>query len=199
MGPGVFQTIVENSSALVFLVDEEGKILYSNPAIEQLLGRQSHEVIGSSFFMMIHPEERNQLQKLWQGCLTTSQPLPVPELRCSHCDGSPRILAAILSNYLHDKNIGAVLIEAYDLTKRVLQEERERSTQKQQALARLASKTAHDLNNALATIFGFADLLRPNLSPSSLEELDEIIYAGQRVAVLVDHLSVLAKSDPTKE
>jgi PAS domain S-box-containing protein len=76
MGAGVFQTIVENSSALVFLVDKEGKILYSNPVIQDLLGRQSHEVIGSSFFMMVHPEERNQRQKLWQGCLTKSQSIP---------------------------------------------------------------------------------------------------------------------------
>ena len=54
------------------------------------------------------------------------------------------------------------------------------------ALAKLTGNLAHDYNNILGIVIGYAELLEPTLAdkPESLEFVNEIIRAGQRGATL---------------
>jgi signal transduction histidine kinase len=62
--------------------------------------------------------------------------------------------------------------------------------QKLEALGRLAGGVAHDFNNALVVILGYADLLRTKLDdPQEVKRgLDEIIHAGNHAAGLTRQL-----------
>jgi signal transduction histidine kinase/CheY-like chemotaxis protein len=62
--------------------------------------------------------------------------------------------------------------------------------QKLEALGRLAGGVAHDFNNALVVILGYADLLRSRLNdPLEVKRgLDEIIHAGNHAAGLTRQL-----------
>ena len=52
-----FRGLVENCSDGLALVDGEGNVLYSSPAIAQNLGYSVDEFAGSNHFTLIHPDD----------------------------------------------------------------------------------------------------------------------------------------------
>ena len=84
----------------------------------------------------------------------------------------------------------ARVVRAMDLTEKVKLEEQLRQAQKMEAVGRLAGGIAHDFNNLLTAISGNAQLLRTELEPGDarVEEVDEILLAGERAATLTRQL-----------
>lgn len=91
----------------------------------------------------------------------------------------------------------ASLIE--DITEKEQQEELLRRTQKLDALGELTGGIAHDQNNMLNVILGYADLLESKLQeqPHLLKNIHKIQYAGNRSAKLISKLLAFAKTIPT--
>jgi PAS domain S-box-containing protein len=90
-----------------------------------------------------------------------------------------RVAAEIFANGLDRRDAEAQLGEA----------------QKLESVGRLAAGVAHDLNNMLTPILGFAQLLRPELDgrPEALEDLTEIIHAAERSRDLVRQLLAFSR------
>lgn len=47
-------------------IDTEGNQIYSNNAIEQLLGYEVDEIVGTSAFPLMHSDDQDAIQKLVQ-------------------------------------------------------------------------------------------------------------------------------------
>ncbi|MBI3130628.1 MAG: PAS domain S-box protein [Acidobacteria bacterium] len=56
--PAEFERFFRLSLDLLLIIDQEGKILTVNPAWERMLGFSPEEMLGSSIFDFIHPEDR---------------------------------------------------------------------------------------------------------------------------------------------
>lgn len=72
--------------------------------------------------------------------------------------------------------------------------------QKQAALGRMAAGVAHDFNNILAVIVGYADAVRrkgPG-DPRAAARLDEIVKAGERGAALIAQILDFARGRPAE-
>jgi two-component system cell cycle sensor histidine kinase/response regulator CckA len=82
-----------------------------------------------------------------------------------------------------------------DVTQERRLEEQLRQSQKMEAIGALAGGIAHDFNNLLTTILGFADLARAQLEPgaSLVEDIDEIISAGNRASALTRQLLTFSR------
>lgn len=52
-----YRTLVESSQDLVYEVNAEGKVIYVNPACRKVLGFKQSELIGTSAFDLIHPDD----------------------------------------------------------------------------------------------------------------------------------------------
>ena len=59
-----FRLLAENSSDIISRHDTEGNILYISPACQVVLGYSPEELIGLSFFSLIHPEDIPSLREL---------------------------------------------------------------------------------------------------------------------------------------
>jgi diguanylate cyclase (GGDEF)-like protein/PAS domain S-box-containing protein len=57
-----FRDISENVAEWVWEMDPEGKLTYSSPMVEQLLGCKPEEVVGQHFYDLFLPDERQELQ-----------------------------------------------------------------------------------------------------------------------------------------
>ena len=57
-----FRDITENVAEWVWEVDPEGKLTYSSPVVEQLLGYKPEEVLGQHFYDFFLPDERQELK-----------------------------------------------------------------------------------------------------------------------------------------
>ncbi len=84
-----------------------------------------------------------------------------------------------------------------DLTERRRAEEHLQETLRMEAVGRLAGGIAHDLNNMLAAILGFSDLLERNLAPDDprRDDTSQISRAAERSAALTRQLLAFARRE----
>jgi diguanylate cyclase (GGDEF)-like protein/PAS domain S-box-containing protein len=69
-----FRDITENVAEWVWEVDPEGKLTYSSPVVEQLLGYKPEEVLGHHFYDLFLPDERQELKDKTFAMLSARQP-----------------------------------------------------------------------------------------------------------------------------
>jgi signal transduction histidine kinase len=80
------------------------------------------------------------------------------------------------------------------------EEEQLRQAQKMETVGQLASGVAHDFNNFLTVIQGFAELLQIEDQPSHArrEQLQEIILAAERAGALTRRLLMFSRKQPVQ-
>jgi PAS domain S-box-containing protein len=93
----------------------------------------------------------------------------------------------------HGQVTGAIGV-AMDVTDRLRLEVQLRQAQKMEAIGQLAGGIAHDFNNLLTAILGYGELLKQeDLPPSAETNVDEILLAGERAAVLTRQLLAFSR------
>lgn len=54
----LYRGLVEGSPDLVYVLDEEGKLLFINDTVESLLGYRKKDLVGKELIDIVHPEDR---------------------------------------------------------------------------------------------------------------------------------------------
>lgn len=88
---------------------------------------------------------------------------------------------------------------AHELTQRSALEQRLASARKMESLGRLAGGVSHEINNALATVLGFAQLARGSAKGNGAlqADIDEVVRAGRRAANITQQLLAFARQQHT--
>src|SRR5258708_22754234 len=55
-----FRSIVETTNEWIWAIDREGNHTYTNPAVEQILGYKTHEILAANVLDFVHSEERGE-------------------------------------------------------------------------------------------------------------------------------------------
>ena len=63
-----FRSVVEDRSDIIFIVDYDGKILYHNPAVSNVLGYPLRSLFNSSFYDYIIKDDLEQFKVKFQEC-----------------------------------------------------------------------------------------------------------------------------------
>lgn len=190
-----FRALVENSSDALLLVDAQGRIQYMAPSSARHFGWIPDEVIGRSLFDVVHPEDRDQIAGAMSGPLAGAGDSTTVELRVQHADGAYRTLEAVAVNHIDDPSVGAIVVNARDITERRRLEEQLRHSQKMEALGQLAGGVSHDFTNLLTAILGYCELALSDLGPDDAlrHDLEEIRSAGERASALTRQLLAFAR------
>jgi PAS domain S-box-containing protein len=173
----------------------DGTVRSWNAGAERIFGYSAAEMIGSSIFRLIppelHDEERHILGEIRQG-----RPISHYETQRVRKDGT-RILISLSVSPVRDSSgaiIGAASVKR-DITAQRNLEEQLRQAQKMEALGQLAGGVAHDFNNILTIISGFAAFLGraiPEDSPA-YPDLLGIEQATERATQLTQQLLAFAR------
>ena len=197
-----FKAITESASDILIIVDEQGTIKYTTPSVERILGYTPDELMGKSAFDFILPDDVPRASEDFSRALLTKEVSIPNSFRIRQKDGVMVILEGIGKNLLDDKLIAGFVMNVRDVTARTHAEEENRRlverlnrAEKMEALGTLAGGVAHDLNNVLGTVVGFAELLLMEMDESNpiRPSLASIMEGGQRAAAIVQDLLTLAR------
>ncbi|MFN3653034.1 MAG: PAS domain S-box protein [Armatimonadota bacterium] len=120
-----FRSLTENARDLISILDPSGIALYESPASETILGYRPEELCGVNVISLIHPEDRPQVQALFERCVadTVDETVSAPVYRFRHRDGSWRSLESVATNRLHDPAVRGIIVNTRDVTSRVAAEQ----------------------------------------------------------------------------
>ena len=113
-----------------------------------------------------------------------------------------RIPVEIRAQRIVFDNEDAILCTCREITERKKQEEENRNLQEQlhrsskmEAIGLMAGGIAHDLNNILAGVTGYPELMLLGLPPDSKlrKPLKAVLHSGRRAAAVVDELLTMAR------
>jgi len=121
-----FRSLVRNVSDIITVLEADGTIRYESPSIERVLRYEPEELIGTSAFDYVHPEDAERVQSVFAKALKNQGVSPHLEFRFRHQDGSWRYLEAVGNNLLADPSVRGMVINSRDITERK-QAERERT------------------------------------------------------------------------
>ncbi len=190
-----YQALFEQSMDGIFLHDLDGTIIDANRAAVAQSGYTKQELLRSSVFDL-HPDasERDAIVQQWRSW-DCNQPVVIEaEHRCK--DGS--LLAVEITTgrvRIGERDLMLAIVRDISQRKRLEREQAKlrdqlQLAQKMESIGRLAGGVAHDLNNLLVPILGWAELLRQDVDaePDKCASIDQILQAGIRARDLVRQL-----------
>jgi len=60
----MYRSIVETTNEWIWATDMTGRLTYSNPAIEPILGYRPEELVGTDSLLLVHDEDRRQFEQI---------------------------------------------------------------------------------------------------------------------------------------
>jgi two-component system, cell cycle sensor histidine kinase and response regulator CckA len=190
-----FRLITENAADMIAVVDGEGHRLYNSPAYEKILGYTAEELLSTSAFEQVHPDDRPLIEQAAHAAATVGTAGHV-EFRMRHKNGAWRTLESVSSAIMRpDGKADKIVVVSRDITDRKRLEDQFRQAQKMEAIGRLSGGVAHDFNNVLGVIIGYAEVLQENTGISDPDRscIEEILRASKRAASLIRQLLAFSR------
>lgn len=194
-----FRLLAENSADVVASHSPEGRYTYLSPSSLLVLGYAPEELIGMSPYELVHPDDLDSLLR-FHTKMVERQGVSTLQFRL-HCkDGKYRWMESTAVPIRdHEGQIIEIQSAMRDISERKEKIEQTITTQRLEALGRLAGGIAHDFNNLLVGIFGHAELAEREVPSGSTtaEHLREIISNGERAASLTRQLLTFSRHQMT--
>jgi len=113
-----FRAVTENSSDIIFIVDAGGIITYTSPSVERIIGYRPDELIGTSGFDLILPDDNPRAMEDFARALLTKEAAIPNAFRIRHKDGTERVMEGIGTNLLDNPIVAGFVMNVRDITDR---------------------------------------------------------------------------------
>ena len=187
-------TAVEQSAEAIAITDPKGSVTYVNPAFERVTLRRAADALNHPVQELLGDEAAVPVEGAGNAFATTGS--WKKRISLTRSDGSTVELDLTVSPVRGpDGIIVNFTYVGQDVTQESALEEQLRQSQKLEAIGMLAGGVAHDFNNILTGILGYANMLQPDAPDGSTmqEGLRVIQQAAERAAELSKQLLSFAR------
>jgi PAS domain S-box-containing protein len=193
------ETVIEASPLGILALDKNRHVTSWNSTAERIFGWSAEEMQGGPLpFAGIETAEAtgNIVDRTFRG-----ESVAASEVRQLRRDGTP-FEAEFWTAPLRDaqNNVSEILLSVADISDKKRLEDQLRTSQKMEAVGRLAGGIAHDFNNLLTVINGYSSMLLDSAKGDSyvVSQAQEILGAGNRAAELVSQLLAFSRRQMIK-
>jgi PAS domain S-box-containing protein len=194
----MLSSIIEQSPISTWITDASGTLVRQNAACRRLVGVTDEQTIGIyNIFRDRHTAQYGHLEDI-QKVFSEGRPArltleyDVGESGCVDTPPGRRHLVDVTIFPVKDEQEKVIYVvgQHEDITQLRDKEEQLRQAQKMEAIGRLVGSIAHDFNNQLTIVQGYAELLLRGLSKDDPmhEPIDQIFQAARRSTVLTGQL-----------
>ncbi len=186
---------VEQTAETVLITDEAGTITYVNPAFETTTGYSRSEAIGQNPRILRSGEHDAAFYEQMWGALAAGE-VWAGRITNRKKDGTLYIEDAVISPIRSPEGeIVSYVAVKRDITEHVRLAEHVQQAQRVESIGRLAAGVAHDFNNMLSPILGYADLLLTQFPASDprRNQLEQIRAAAESSRDLVGQLLAFSR------
>jgi PAS domain S-box-containing protein len=191
------RNILNNTQSMILVLDTAGLVSFANRRCAEF-GYREQDLLGRSIAEII-PQAR---RPIWAQALEQAlggsaiESLELPVIRPGRSNAHFAISMSPMRD--DDGEINSVVAVMTDITDAAGLQSKMRHTEKMAALGQLVSGVAHEVNNPLAAIVGFADLLleNPLVSDETKQDLGIILREAERTRQIVQNLLSFAREMP---
>lgn len=193
--------ILNHTQSLIVVADTAGLVSYVNRCCCELAIGSGSDLVGSRIETMVAPSHRamlrNAIESVLEGKVVNNLELPL--VRGRQAIGSFSVNLSPMRSASGEVN--SLVAVMTDITDVAMLQAKLMHTEKMAAVGQLVSGVAHEVNNPLTAIMGFADLLidTPELSTEAKADLRVIVHEAQRTREIVRNLLSFARQTPPEK
>lgn len=190
-----YRDLFDNANDFIVILDSNFQITRANKVVLKTTGFSLDEIIGQRVTQFLSPPQLPDLYHIVKTHLGATEAINTFEATIFGKQQQEILLeATIRIRRKNNRPVGIHCI-ARDITHRRALEKELQQTEKLSAIGKLVAGVAHELNNPLTTVIGYASLLQEDLSPEYDYKADlELIYKhAQRARSIVRDLLKFAQ------
>lgn len=199
-----FRALIEKSTEGVFLVDDQGKMIYCSPAVVKLLGRSEESLLGNENWDLYEPGEVEEGKKNWQTLVARYGATFQTRRRMRHRELGFRWFELAITNQLHEPAVQAVVVVIRDVHSQVEQAEslaraKEQAEAASRAKSEFLATMSHEIRTPMNGVMGMAELLgQTTLNEQQKDYVKALQTSGRSLLAIVNDVLDLSRIESGK-
>ncbi|MBN1218217.1 MAG: GAF domain-containing protein [Anaerolineae bacterium] len=190
-----YRDLFDNANDLIFILDSNFRVSSVNNMTLKATGYAIEDVVGAHLTNFTKPKHRSKLYRFIKEQLVSPASPATFELPILGKNGREILLEVTVRIQRKGRKAIGIHCIARDITQRRELERQLQQTEKLSTTGKLVAGVAHELNNPLTTIIGYATLLQKSDLPAVYrEDVDAIFRQAQRAQVIVRDLLTFARN-----
>lgn len=176
------QALLDHSPACHKIIDLDFKLKYMNSnGFKMLKLEENDDLYGTTYPLDFFPEKsRNKLTDAMKKVISTGEKISFETAACNSEGNEIFLYHTIIPVKDGNGKVDYLTVVSADLTEQKEMQDRIRQSEKMDAIGQLAGGVAHDFNNQLSVVLGYADMLSQRLDDPNLKQFAESICTSAR-------------------